>query len=60
MNRKIAKDVLWIAGWFDWPKKNMNVSAQLNEIDYFVFTDYYPPFWKPKSLELKEFYLSVD
>jgi hypothetical protein len=47
-------------GWVDYPSKDMDVKLALNNADYFAFSEYYPPFWKPESLYVKEAFLSLN
>lgn len=54
------EDFLKFKGWIDRKNKNMDVELKIRDYDYFAFADYYPPFWKPENLELKEAYLSLD
>ena len=49
-----------VDGWVDYPRKNMDVDLKLQNIDYRAFSEYYPPFWKPDSLGVKEAYLSLN
>jgi hypothetical protein len=49
-----------VDGWVDYPRKNMDVDLKLQNIDYRAFSDYYPPFWKPENLGVKEAYLSLN
>ncbi|MCM8823302.1 MAG: DUF748 domain-containing protein, partial [Candidatus Omnitrophica bacterium] len=58
-NEKNINDDLHIGGWIDWKKKNMDTFITTGGIDYFVFKDYYPNFWKPENLELKEALISL-
>ncbi|MCM8773633.1 MAG: DUF748 domain-containing protein [Candidatus Omnitrophica bacterium] len=58
-NEKNINDDLHIEGWIDWRKKNMDTFITTGGIDYFVFKDYYPNFWKPENLELKEALISL-
>lgn len=60
INESRMKEVLFASGWIDWPKKGMDVKSKANNIDYFAFDPYYPPFWKTKNLELKETLMSLD
>jgi hypothetical protein len=60
INEKKMKDAVSAYGWIDWQNKDMDVFFKLKEIDYFVFDPYYPSFWKPKNLDLKEAILSLD
>ena len=54
------EDILKFEGWIDKQNKDMDVQLKIKNYDYFAFADYYPPFWKPENLELKEAYLSLD
>ncbi len=58
-DRKID-GALTASGWVNWARKDMNLRFKAKEIDYFMFKEYYPPFWKPKNLEIREAYLSLD
>jgi hypothetical protein len=46
-------------GWIDYFNKNMDVKLNVNNVDYFVFSEYYPPFWQPDNLGIKEAKLSL-
>ena len=54
------EDILKFKGWIDKENKNMDAQLEIKNYDYFAFADYYPPFWRPENLELKEAYLSLD
>jgi len=54
------EDVLKFKGWIDKKNKDMDARLEINNYDYFAFADYYPPFWRPENLELKEAYLSLN
>lgn len=54
------EDILKFKGWIDKENKDMDAQLKIKNYDYFAFADYYPPFWKPENLELKEAYLSLD
>lgn len=56
----LMSDILEFKGWIDLAKKNMEAKLKINNYDYVAFSDYYPPFWKPDNLELKEAALSLD
>jgi len=60
VNDKVIEDALIVSGWVNWAKKDMDLRFKAKEIDYFMFKDYYPPFWKPENLEIKEAYLSLN
>lgn len=49
-----------LKGWIEYFKKNMDAELTLSNMDYLAFSDYYPPFWKPDSLGLKEALLSLE
>ena len=53
------KDGLHIKGWIDYLHKDMDVNLNIDSIDYALFSQYYPQFWKPKALSIKEAYLSL-
>jgi len=54
------EDILKFKGWIDKENKDMDTQLKIKNYDYFAFADYYPPFWRPENLELKEAYLSLD
>ncbi len=49
-----------LEGWIDYLKRNMDLKLALKNVDYFALSSYYPPFWKPANLGLKEAYLSLE
>ena len=51
---------LTMKGWVDYSGKNMSVKFKINGADYFLFVEYYPPFWKPDNLGIKDAKLSLD
>jgi len=55
-SEKICK--LGVMGWVDYNNKNMDVDIDINDFDYFTFSKFYPPFWRPNNLRLKEAILS--
>jgi hypothetical protein len=55
----VAKDTLNLKGWVDYFHKNMDVDLTLDSVDYFLFSKYYPPFWRPQTLSIKEARLSL-
>ncbi len=57
---KLMKDFINAKGWVDWNKKDMDVVIHLVGFDYLAFGRYYPPFWRPENLQLKEAFLSLD
>ncbi|OQX85096.1 MAG: hypothetical protein B6D55_07930 [Candidatus Omnitrophica bacterium 4484_70.2] len=59
VEEKEIKNALSILGWIDWKEKNMDLALNLNNFDYFMLSNYYPPFWKPENLKLKEAILSL-
>jgi hypothetical protein len=54
-----AKESLNINGWIDYLNKDMNLDFSLDSVDYFMFSNYYPHFWQPENLGLKEAALSL-
>ena len=60
VNKKKTSQNLEAAGWLDWRKKDMDVILSAKKLDYFIFEDYYPSFWKSENLELKEAKVSFD
>ena len=60
INGKVADRALSASGWIDWPRKNMDLLCRMRNIDYFTFKDYYPPFWNPDNLGIKEAHLSLN
>ncbi|UCC94388.1 MAG: DUF748 domain-containing protein [Candidatus Omnitrophota bacterium] len=56
---KTMTDVLNVKGWVDYVNKDMKVELHVNNFDYLAFSQYYPPFWKPDNLGIKEAYLSL-
>ena len=52
--------LLTLDGWIDYANKNMNLGLSIDNFDYFSFKDYYPNFWKPENLYIKETILSLD
>ncbi len=60
LNGKRKNRALMASGWIDWPGKNMDLVVKADKLDYFMFKDYYPPFWKPDNLELKEALVSLN
>lgn len=59
-NNIYIKRFIKAEGWVDYSNKDMDVKLAINNADYFVFSDYYPPFWKPENLYLKEAFLSLN
>lgn len=59
VNNKKMDNVFAISGWIDWEKKDLDIKFAAKKIDYFAFGPYYPPFWKPANLELKQGYFSL-
>ena len=57
---EVFSDFITAKGWVDYEKKNMNVKASVNNFNYALFKAYYPPFWQPDNLELKEAVLSLS
>ena len=55
-----SDNLIAIKGWMDYSRKNMDVKFNINNADYIMFSDYYPPFWKPDNLGIKEAKLSLD
>jgi len=55
-SEKISK--LGVKGWVDHNNKNMDVDIDINDFDYFTFSKFYSPFWRPNNLRLKEAVLS--
>ena len=55
-SEKISK--LGVKGWVDHNNKNMDVDININDFDYFTFSKFYSPFWRPNNLRLKEAVLS--
>ncbi|MCK9615849.1 MAG: DUF748 domain-containing protein [Candidatus Omnitrophica bacterium] len=53
-------NIITIKGWADYSHRNMDMKFNINNADYIMFSDYYPPFWKPDNLGLKEAKLSLD
>ncbi len=51
---------LSVSGWVDWLNKDMDITLQAKNINYFIFKDYYPRFWKPKNLELKQADITIN
>jgi hypothetical protein len=49
-----------INGWIDYFNKDMDCNIYINNIDYTVFSQYYPPRWKPDNLGIKEAILSLN
>ncbi|MDD5195170.1 MAG: DUF748 domain-containing protein [Candidatus Omnitrophica bacterium] len=54
------KGELAVKGWMDYSNKNMDMNLNLHNIDYRAFSPYYPPFWKPDNLGVKEAFLSLE
>lgn len=55
----VSKDSVSLSGWVDYFRKDMDVNLNLTSIDYALFSQYYPQFWKPKALSIKQAYLSL-
>ena len=55
-----SDNIIAVKGWADYAHRNMDVKFNINNADYIMFSDYYPPFWKPDNLGLKEAKLSLD
>jgi len=55
-----SDNLIAIKGWADYSRKNMDVKFNINNADYIMFSDYYPPFWKPDNLGIKDAKLSLD
>lgn len=55
-----SDNLIALKGWVDYGHRNMDVKFNINNADYIMFSDYYPPFWKPNNLGLKEAKLSLD
>ncbi|MBD3246201.1 MAG: DUF748 domain-containing protein [Candidatus Omnitrophica bacterium] len=47
-----------IRGWADHRERHMDLEFQLDRIRYRAFAHYYPPFWKPEHLGIKNAVLS--
>jgi len=56
----IGKNSLYAKGWVDYQKKNMDLDFNIKSMDYYTFQQYYPSFWKPENLGIKEAVLSLD
>jgi len=59
-DKGISEEAVSIDGWLDYFHKNMDADLNLNAIDYTSFSEYYPSFWKPDNLGIKEAYLSLQ
>ncbi len=55
-----ADNLITMKGWVDYAHKNMSLKFKLNRADYVLFSEYYPPFWKPDNLGIKDAKLSLD
>lgn len=51
-------NILGIEGWVDYNNKYMNVNMKIDDFDYVAFSKFYPPFWRPNNLRVKEATLS--
>ncbi|OPX28550.1 MAG: hypothetical protein B1H08_05725 [Candidatus Omnitrophica bacterium 4484_171] len=60
VNGKEAKNSLSVSGWVDWLRKDMDLLCMVKNVDYFMFKEYYPPFWQPDNLDIKEARLSLN
>ena len=56
----VSKDVLHAKGWVDYLRKNMDLDFNIDSLDYFIFSQHYPYFWKPGNLGIEEASLSLD
>jgi len=55
-----SDNVVVLKGWVDYAHRNMDIKFDINNADYIMFSNYYPPFWKPDNLGLKDAKLSLD
>ncbi|MDD4955349.1 MAG: DUF748 domain-containing protein [Candidatus Omnitrophica bacterium] len=55
-----SENVISLKGWVDYAHRNMDIKFNINDADYMMFSDYYPPFWKPDNLGVKDAKLSLD
>ncbi|MDD4182996.1 MAG: DUF748 domain-containing protein, partial [Candidatus Omnitrophica bacterium] len=55
-----SDNIIVVKGWADYAHRNMDIKFDINNADYIMFSDYYPPFWKPDNLGVKEAKLSLD
>lgn len=55
-----SDNVVVLKGWVDYAHRNMDIKFNINNADYIMFSNYYPPFWKPDNLGLKDAKLSLD
>jgi len=55
-----SENVITVKGWVDYSHKNMDIKFNINNADYIMFSEYYPPFWKPDNLGLKDAKFSLD
>ncbi|MCK9574086.1 MAG: DUF748 domain-containing protein [Candidatus Omnitrophica bacterium] len=55
-----SDNVITVKGWVDYNHRNMDIKFNINNADYIMFSEYYPPFWKPDNLGLKDAKLSLD
>lgn len=66
LNASLDKDdiksdnIIAIKGWVDYAHRNMDVKFDINNVDYVMFSNYYPPFWKPDNLGVKDAKLSLN
>ncbi|MFA5008423.1 MAG: DUF748 domain-containing protein [Candidatus Omnitrophota bacterium] len=59
-NNLKSDNLIKVKGWVDYSRRNMDVKFNINNADYLMFSEYYPPFWKPDNLGLKDAKLSLD
>ncbi|MFH1505332.1 MAG: DUF748 domain-containing protein [Candidatus Omnitrophota bacterium] len=59
---KKIKDIINAEGWIDYNNKSMDVDFNIDSIDYFSFSEYYPDSWQAWSsvIEEAEFSLASD
>lgn len=55
-----SDNLIKIKGWVDYAHRNMDLQFNINNIDYIMFSEYYPPFWKPDNLGVEEAKLSLN
>jgi len=55
-----AKKSLLIDGWIDYYKKDMDITFNLNSINYVLFSKFYSSSWQSEKLGIKDTYLSFE
>lgn len=55
-----SENIIMAKGWADYSRRNMDIKFNINSAEYIMFNEYYPPFWKPDNLGVKEAKLSLD